>query len=889
MRRCPSRTLANLFPAPGRPSEPYRMIELRLLGTVALRREDGGSLQAVAVQPKRLALLSYLAAARPRGPHRRDVLLGLLWPELDTDRARAALSKALHHLRLSLGATAIVSHGEEAIELDASAVRSDLERFERNLEENRAEEALALYVGDLLHGFFLSDAPEFERWLDGERARLRARAANAAAELAEQAERTGHQAAAVTWSRRALELAGDERALRRLMQILDAAGDGAGALAAHEVFAARLRRELDVEPSPETQQLAASIRTRAADTASTSARRPPRRSAPAGTVVAAAPAEDAPAPEAPPAPAPRRPAIRRTALVLVAAGTVALILAVVALRGRGSDPVLEPRRVLVLPFDNRTLDPALEPVGRMAADWIIDGVSRMGGFEVVPSSAVWTAQAGANATGAGEADALRRVARETGAGTVLSGSYYIDGGRILIQARAHDAATGRVLRPIGGISASPDSVIEGIDRLRTRVLAALAPVGDTVYHLRAAAPPPTYDAYREYITAMGAFVGGDPAVALRHYERAAAADSAWAMPRIAAAIMHMNLGRLAAGDSIIAPLHAERDRLGPLERGTVDMVLGMLQGDYAYAYQAMVELARIAPGTINEYMVAELARKLNRPAEALDVLLQMGAERGELRGWRGYWRETAWSHHMLSRHSAELTEARRARTLYPHEPFSLALEVHAHAALGRVAEVRARIDERSASPTATAPAAGELAGIAVRELMWHGHDEGAAEIAAHAVAWYENQPATARNSAAWRMRYATALANAERLQEAAVLQRALHRERPDDPIIAAGLGLTLARLGQRDEALALSDFAGSYTAPRGRAGIINVLYGEHHLLRAAIAAQLGDPATAVRLLRDAESDGLQFSPLVLCNPDLAPLRGDPGFEAWRRPRTLPGS
>ena len=37
-------------------------------------------------------------------------------------------------------------------------------------------EALELYRGPFLPGFFVADAPEFERWMEEERARLRARA-----------------------------------------------------------------------------------------------------------------------------------------------------------------------------------------------------------------------------------------------------------------------------------------------------------------------------------------------------------------------------------------------------------------------------------------------------------------------------------------------------------------------------------------------------------------------------------------------------------------------------------------------------------------------------------------------------------------------------------------
>src|SRR5215217_7103766 len=85
------------------------MIELRTLGVLDLRGGDGQEFRAVLQQPKRLALLFYLAvASRTRRFHRRDALLALFWPELDTDHARAALRRSLYFLRRSLGAEVIV-------------------------------------------------------------------------------------------------------------------------------------------------------------------------------------------------------------------------------------------------------------------------------------------------------------------------------------------------------------------------------------------------------------------------------------------------------------------------------------------------------------------------------------------------------------------------------------------------------------------------------------------------------------------------------------------------------------------------------------------------------------------------------------------------------------
>ncbi|MBA2245672.1 MAG: hypothetical protein H0W11_12000 [Gemmatimonadetes bacterium] len=89
------------------------MVELRTLGALDLRAVGGRVLESVLAQPKRIALLVYLAAAAPGRLHRRDILLALFWPEADEARARNSLSQALHFLRRSLGEGVLVSRGEE--------------------------------------------------------------------------------------------------------------------------------------------------------------------------------------------------------------------------------------------------------------------------------------------------------------------------------------------------------------------------------------------------------------------------------------------------------------------------------------------------------------------------------------------------------------------------------------------------------------------------------------------------------------------------------------------------------------------------------------------------------------------------------------------------------
>jgi DNA-binding SARP family transcriptional activator/TolB-like protein len=232
------------------------MIRLHLLGFVDLRDDSGGELRSVLAQPKRLGLLAYLAAASPIGPQRRDTLLAVFWPDLDQEHARNALSKAVHFLRRSLGEDAITSRTADELALNEAAVWADVRAFAAALEENRTDEALELYRGHLLPSFFVPEAPGFEDWLEGERARLRSRAATAAKALAERHEAGRHLTLALAAARRAVELSdGDERPFRRLVELLDRSGDRAGAVRAYEEFARKLRTELEVEPSAETVAL----------------------------------------------------------------------------------------------------------------------------------------------------------------------------------------------------------------------------------------------------------------------------------------------------------------------------------------------------------------------------------------------------------------------------------------------------------------------------------------------------------------------------------------------------------------------------------------------------------------------------------------------------------
>ena len=304
------------------------MIDIRVLGTFEIRPPDDGAPLVALTQPKRLALLLYLALAEPPGPRSRDSLMALLWPEADDESARHSLRNALYALRQALGEGAFVSRGEGYVGLDLSAVRCDALEVRRLLARRQWEEAVAAWSGDLVPGFHVSGATEFERWLEDQRTGLRRAVTDAAWWRVDELEGSG-DAGLVPAAKRAWKLEpADEAGARRLMRFLDASVGRAAALRAFDDLTDYLRRECEAEPSAETRALAGELK----------ARIEPRPS-PAFGALPATPQRPAPPamdPDAVPSGAFSRRRRRSAAIAGIVALVVAGVVSVLALRSARS-------------------------------------------------------------------------------------------------------------------------------------------------------------------------------------------------------------------------------------------------------------------------------------------------------------------------------------------------------------------------------------------------------------------------------------------------------------------------------------------------------------------------------------------------------------------------
>jgi DNA-binding SARP family transcriptional activator len=221
------------------------MEQLRLLtfGGVNLRIGDS-MMTGAATGRRRLALLVLLAVARDRGLNREKVQ-SYLWPESDTEQARHGLNQMVYLQRRHVDSENLFL-GKKTLRLNRALITADVWDFEDALDAGSHELAVRLYAGSFLDGFFLREAPGFERWADDQRRRLAERCAQAFSVLAAAA---GTKHEAVEWWRRAAELNPYHTdTMVRLANAWVAIGDRAAAIRCAQQHADLLRTELGLPP-----------------------------------------------------------------------------------------------------------------------------------------------------------------------------------------------------------------------------------------------------------------------------------------------------------------------------------------------------------------------------------------------------------------------------------------------------------------------------------------------------------------------------------------------------------------------------------------------------------------------------------------------------------------
>jgi len=581
------------------------MLHLKAFGGLSVTI-DGIPGTGAAQRRKTLALLALLAAAHQRGLS-RDKLIASLWPETDAEHGRALLNQACYTLRRDLH-TPDLFLGSIQLSLNPAVISSDLESFDRALEEHDPAGAVAFYTAPFLDGFYLNGGGEFETWAETERARLAGQCGAALEALSAEATTRGEHRVAAEWWRRLLELDPlSSYAAMGLMTALDNAGEQSEALRRGEAYGELVRSELGTDPPAELSEWIEQHRHVAGNGARSSGP-PPLMT---GVVEAnGAIAEVHPVPEN---------IIRRIqraqVLSLTAVGVVLLLLAgggytVWRLRDtiRAAEPVGVSgwKMLAVLPFENQ---------GPAADEYFADGLTeaiamKLGG---VRSLGVIASQSARQYKGSNKS--LTQIGRELRVQYVLQGSVRWDktagASRVRVSPTLLRVSDGRQLW-----AAQYDTVLTGMFALQTslatQVVGALdIALGNTERRMLEA-PTVNPEAYEAFLRGIEAWQKADaPAErrrSLEMFQRAVALDSMFVTAYSWLSITHviMYLSYLDRDVDQLTRGKAALDRIVQLDPNCDSgscSALGFYQlfvlKDYDGALQALTRARRARPSDDN--------------------------------------------------------------------------------------------------------------------------------------------------------------------------------------------------------------------------------------------------------------------------------------------------
>jgi predicted Ser/Thr protein kinase/tetratricopeptide (TPR) repeat protein len=558
-------------------------------------------------------------------------------------------------------------------------------------------------------------------------------------------------------------------------------------------------------------------------------------------------------------------------------------------------PTLNPKRVAVAVFENRTGDPSLDNLGKLTAESVNEGLLQIPTIQVVSVSTVF--ELAASGTRPSRArNPVRALAEATGSGTVVSGAFYLQGQTLQVRATIMDVLANKPLYAVEPASGPREKAMEVVESVRQRLIEVVAARYLHPYFnlLVEEVKPPPFEAQKEYVAGSELF-DSDLAAAIVHYKRALEIEPEFVKPAIELAQATDNQGKHREAMTQLDSIEKKHARLTPIVHRRLDNVRANFIGNLEEGYSSARDIMKLAPGNLWDAMNLALAASWsNHPREAVEAFRTVRTEFVPSKPFGAYFlMEWTGALHLLGKHEEELKEARWGSGIYPHILNVHAYEARALVALGRMDEMEKLIEDiltipsEWAYPSCCLPRAtpAYVMLVSAEELRAHGHREDSLKMASRAGDWYRSRTGEEARLEDTRSGLGDALYQAERWEEARVVFAALAAGHPGNIFYKGRLGALAARRGDRATAQRIAEELRRLETP--------YLFGNQTFRSARILALLGEKEGAVALLRESVAQGAGNGELpdlygygfvYRHSMDLEPLHGFPPFEDLIKPK-----
>jgi hypothetical protein len=207
-------------------------------------------------------------------------------------------------------------------------------------------------------------------------------------------------------------------------------------------------------------------------------------------------------------------------------------------------------KIAVLVFDNNTNSNDYEIAGKMAADWIIHGITQNKVGQVISPKIIedYSEVLKASFIPSNNKNILTDYLKPS---KIIKGEYYLNNNRLLFQCSITDEVMNETLISLKPVECDPNAPLDCIEELKQRILGYLITENDISLNLQET--PPKYEAYQYLLQAKNLQYKNDKEH-LRLLDRAIAADSTFFEPKTYKLVYYYNAGNYVVADSLLRDL-----------------------------------------------------------------------------------------------------------------------------------------------------------------------------------------------------------------------------------------------------------------------------------------------------------------------------------------------
>lgn len=276
-------------------------------------------------------------------------------------------------------------------------------------------------------------------------------------------------------------------------------------------------------------------------------------------------------------------------------------------------------KIAVLDFHNNTGQQEMDIVGPMAADWILHGITENQIAEVVTSEVVqsYLGAMDMEDNADSELEVLMTVIKP---GKTISGSYYVDGDDLVLQASIRTGNLDQTLLSVPTIRCSIDEPLQCIEQVKQEILGFLATENLGTFSLEQV--PPKFKAYKSLLEAQQK--RDNPEMYYTFLTNSIAEDPDYFEPKVLLVGHYYNERDYETADSLNRALRNQAG-LSSRQLNVLDSYDAIIRGDNRKAYLNFKEEYSNTPSHLgdNATQLVLAVQYVNQPQDAQEIYDQI--------------------------------------------------------------------------------------------------------------------------------------------------------------------------------------------------------------------------------------------------------------------------